>query len=132
MVDSTRSDLDMANLIARAQKDDASKTIPLPRVQAEVIVDGAFVSFRVNMDEIAAVAIERDGIKEDGVTQYVKNPAVMLVAKATKVQVCQVNPADGIEYMLEVDFRLGRDDGGVYAPITRSKLIGTVDQIAKA
>jgi hypothetical protein len=51
----------------------------------------------------------------------------MLQGTAKNVQVCQVNPADGIEYMLECDFTLGQGGAGVYAPITRTKVIGTVE-----
>ena len=118
----------MANLFERAKREKEQKQVPLPKVKAEVIVDGAYVNFRVNLDDVAKVAVEREGTRDERgtVVKYTKNPAVMLVAEAKGVQVCQVNPADGCEYLLEVDFALGQGGAGVYAPITRTKIIGAV------
>jgi hypothetical protein len=117
----------MANLFKRAQTE--QKQTPLPKVEAQVTVDGSIVTFTIDLDKIAEVAVEREGERDVNgkAVKYMKNPAIMLQGTAKNVQVCQVNPADGIEYMLECDFTLGQGGAGVYAPITRTKVIGTVE-----
>lgn len=117
----------MANLVKRATEID-EKLPPLPKYEAEVIVDGSIITFRIDADKLAAMAVEREGEKEQNgkIVKYTKNPAVMLTGLAKGVQVLQTNPADGMDYLLEVDVALGGGGNGVYMPITRSKLIGMV------
>jgi len=120
----------MANFIARAVREQEQKQVPLPKVQAEVTIDGSLVTFTVDLDEVAKVAVEREGERVDtrsgAKVEYTKNPAVMLVGIAKGVQVCQIDPATGREMMLEVDFVLGQGGNGVYANFPRTKLIGEV------
>jgi hypothetical protein len=116
----------MANLVKRAQAEEEKKQVPLPKYQAECVVDGSIVTFKLNLDEIAAMAVEREGERDENGTKvrYTKNPAVMLQGIAKGVQVIQRNPADGLDYLMEIDFVLGQGGNGVYAPITRTKVIG--------
>lgn len=120
----------MANMLARAIREAEQKQVPLPKVQAEVTIDGSIVTFSIDLDEVAKVAVEREGERADTRTgktvEYTKNPAVMLVGVAKGVQVCQIDPATGREMMLEVDFVLGQGGNGVYANFPRTKLIGEV------
>lgn len=118
----------MANLVKRAQREQEQKQVPLPKVECGVVVDGSIVTLTIDMDQIAAVAVEREGERDDKGTKikYTKNPAVMLQAVAKGVQVIQRNPDDGKDYMLEVDFALGQGGAGVYAPITRTKVLGEI------
>ena len=120
----------MANMLARAQREAEQKQVPLPKVSAEVTIDGSIVTFSIDLDEVAKVAVEREGERADTRTgktvEYTKNPAVMLVGIAKGVQVCQIDPATGREMILEVDFVLGQGGNGVYANFPRTKLIGEV------
>ena len=118
----------MANLAKRAMSEQEGKQVPLPKYQAEVLIDGSIVTFKLDLDKIASMAVEREGERDDNGTKvkYTKNPAVMLQATAKGVQVIQHNPEDGCDYLLEIDFTLGQGGNGVYAPITRTKLLDTL------
>lgn len=120
----------MANMLARAMREQEQKQVPLPKVNAEVTIDGSMVTFTIDLDEVAKVAVEREGERPDARTgktvEYTKNPAVMLVGIAKGVQVCQIDPATGREMVLEVDFVLGQGGNGVYANFPRTKLVGEV------
>lgn len=120
----------MANLYARAMREQEQKQVPLPKFNADVHIDGSIVTFTIDLDEVAKVAVEREGERVDIRTgskiEYTKNPSIMLVAVAKGVQVCQIDPASGREMMLEVDFVLGQGGNGVYANFPRTKLVGEV------